>query len=178
MKFWRVYKNGEFIPMDDSLDYGANFAHMLGFDSPAMLELMRLYVTIHTWVLLFMLRKLFKYVKLPQFSFFRQLMFLLNFDYCCSDHEGGNVSAHTGHLVSDSLFPNLWSDMILVALYDMFFKLCLRYIYAFQIYSSHVIHILCDFLLVLLYTCPWQLTSYLLRLAVHFQILTFHLLLH
>ncbi|KZV21783.1 Citrate synthase family protein [Dorcoceras hygrometricum] len=63
----RVYKNGEVIPMDDSLDYGGNFAHMLGFDDPAMLELMRLYVTIH------------------------------------SDHEGGNVSAHTGHLVASAL---------------------------------------------------------------------------
>ncbi|XP_073136763.1 citrate synthase, mitochondrial-like [Henckelia pumila] len=63
----RMYKNGEVIPMDDSLDYGGNFAHMLGFDDPAMLELMRLYVTIH------------------------------------SDHEGGNVSAHTGHLVASAL---------------------------------------------------------------------------
>lgn len=33
--------------MDDSLDYGGNFAHMLGFSDPAMQELMRLYVTIH-----------------------------------------------------------------------------------------------------------------------------------
>ncbi|KVI00622.1 Citrate synthase active site-containing protein [Cynara cardunculus var. scolymus] len=63
----RMYKNGESIPKDDSLDYGANFAHMLGFDSPEMQELMRLYVTIH------------------------------------SDHEGGNVSAHTGHLVASAL---------------------------------------------------------------------------
>ncbi|KAK1413368.1 hypothetical protein QVD17_35140 [Tagetes erecta] len=63
----RMYKNGERIPMDDSLDYGGNFAHMLGFDGPEMQELMRLYVTIH------------------------------------SDHEGGNVSAHTGHLVASAL---------------------------------------------------------------------------
>lgn len=63
----RMYKNGEIIPVDDSLDYGANFAHMLGFNSPDMQELMRLYVTIH------------------------------------SDHEGGNVSAHTGHLVASAL---------------------------------------------------------------------------
>ncbi|GKA75786.1 citrate synthase, mitochondrial [Tanacetum coccineum] len=40
---------------------------MLGFDSPGMQELMRLYVTIH------------------------------------SDHEGGNVSAHTGHLLASAL---------------------------------------------------------------------------
>ncbi|KAL8542412.1 hypothetical protein ACS0TY_003327 [Phlomoides rotata] len=63
----RMYKSGKVIPKDDSLDYGANFAHMLGFDDPSMLELMRLYVTIH------------------------------------SDHEGGNVSAHTGHLVASAL---------------------------------------------------------------------------
>ncbi|KAG6395076.1 hypothetical protein SASPL_145667 [Salvia splendens] len=63
----KMYKNGQVIPMHDSLDYGGNFAHMLGFDDPAMQELMRLYVTIH------------------------------------SDHEGGNVSAHTGHLVASAL---------------------------------------------------------------------------
>ncbi|KNA03547.1 hypothetical protein SOVF_207980 [Spinacia oleracea] len=44
----RMYKNGQIIPSEDSLDYGANFAHMLGFDSSLMLELMRLYVTIHS----------------------------------------------------------------------------------------------------------------------------------
>ncbi|KAL4205485.1 hypothetical protein AMTRI_Chr01g114840 [Amborella trichopoda] len=60
-------KNGEMIPADDGLDYGANFSHMLGFDSPKMHELMRLYVTIHT------------------------------------DHEGGNVSAHSAHLVGSAL---------------------------------------------------------------------------
>ncbi|KAK2637159.1 hypothetical protein Ddye_031951 [Dipteronia dyeriana] len=63
----RIYKDGKIIPMDASLDYGANYSHMLGFDDPKMQELMRLYVTIH------------------------------------SDHEGGNVSAHTGHLVGSAL---------------------------------------------------------------------------
>ncbi|KAL4281618.1 hypothetical protein GQ457_03G036780 [Hibiscus cannabinus] len=63
----RMFKDGKFIPVDDSLDYGGNFSHMLGFSSPEMHELMRLYVTIH------------------------------------SDHEGGNVSAHTGHLVGSAL---------------------------------------------------------------------------
>lgn len=43
----RIYKDGKVIPADDSLDYGANFSHMLGFDDPKMQELMRLYVTIH-----------------------------------------------------------------------------------------------------------------------------------
>jgi len=46
-----MYKDGSIIPLDDSLDYGANFSHMLGFDSPQMKELMRLYVTIHRLVL-------------------------------------------------------------------------------------------------------------------------------
>ncbi|THU73781.1 hypothetical protein C4D60_Mb04t26470 [Musa balbisiana] len=63
----RIYKDGQIIPADSSLDYAANFSHMLGFDDPKMLELMRLYVTIH------------------------------------SDHEGGNVSAHTAHLVGSAL---------------------------------------------------------------------------
>lgn len=63
----RIYKEGQIIPADSSLDYGANFSHMLGYDDPKMLELMRLYVTIH------------------------------------SDHEGGNVSAHTAHLVASAL---------------------------------------------------------------------------
>lgn len=45
-----MYKDGKTIPTDDCLDYGGNFSHMLGFDSPQMLELMRLYVTIHRFV--------------------------------------------------------------------------------------------------------------------------------
>lgn len=63
----RVFKGGKIIPSSDSLDYAANFAHMLGFNDPKMHELMRLYVTIH------------------------------------SDHEGGNVSAHTVRLVGSPL---------------------------------------------------------------------------
>ncbi|KAJ7949083.1 Citrate synthase [Quillaja saponaria] len=63
----RIFKDGKIIPLDESLDYGANYAHMLGFDDPQMLEFMRLYITIH------------------------------------SDHEGGNVSSHTAHLVSSPL---------------------------------------------------------------------------
>lgn len=49
------------------LDYSANFARMLGYNSPAFDDLMRLYLTIHT------------------------------------DHEGGNASAHTTHLVGSTL---------------------------------------------------------------------------
>ncbi|KAL6561120.1 hypothetical protein OROMI_016721 [Orobanche minor] len=55
----RIYKDGGIIPVHDSLDYGANFAHMLGCDDDKMQELI--------------------------------------------DHEGGNVSAHTGHLVASAL---------------------------------------------------------------------------
>lgn len=49
------------------LDYSASFNRMLGYDSPAFDELMRLYLVIH------------------------------------SDHEGGNASAHTTHLVGSTL---------------------------------------------------------------------------
>ncbi|XP_022731863.1 citrate synthase, mitochondrial [Durio zibethinus] len=65
--YQRIYKDGKFIAVDNSLDYGGNFSQMLGFNCPQMQELMRLYITIH------------------------------------SDHEGGNVSAHTGHLVGSAL---------------------------------------------------------------------------
>ena len=47
-----MYKNGDSIPSDKSLDYGANFSHMLGFDDDKMKELMRLYITIHRSVLI------------------------------------------------------------------------------------------------------------------------------
>lgn len=63
----RSYKDGKAIPADPNLDWGGNFAHMLGFDDKMFRELMRLYLTIH------------------------------------ADHEGGNVSAHTTHLVGSTL---------------------------------------------------------------------------
>lgn len=63
----RKYKNGVHIPADNNLDWGGNFAHMMGIDNPEYKELMRLYLIIH------------------------------------SDHESGNVSAHTGHLVGSAL---------------------------------------------------------------------------
>jgi citrate synthase len=55
------------IPSNTKLDWGANYAHMMGFDNPEVYELFRLYLSIH------------------------------------SDHEGGNVSAHTTHLVGSAL---------------------------------------------------------------------------
>ncbi len=63
----RKYKGGKKIDTDPKLDWGANFAHLLGYESDSFKELMRLYLTIH------------------------------------ADHEGGNVSAHTSHLVGSAL---------------------------------------------------------------------------
>lgn len=60
------YKGDTPIEPDFSLDYGKNFAHMMGIDTPYD-ELARLYFILH------------------------------------SDHESGNVSAHTTHLVASTL---------------------------------------------------------------------------
>ena len=63
-----VYKDGKVAPVQQDKDYSFNFANQLGFaENKDFLELMRLYLTIHT------------------------------------DHEGGNVSAHTTHLVGSAL---------------------------------------------------------------------------
>ena len=64
-----VFHDGKLpAAIDPKLDYGANLASLLGFgDNKEFVELMRLYLTIH------------------------------------SDHEGGNVSAHTTHLVGSAL---------------------------------------------------------------------------
>lgn len=62
-----LYNGGVHRSPDPSLDWSANFCHMTGFTDPAFVELMRLYLAIHT------------------------------------DHEGGNVSAHTTHLVGSAL---------------------------------------------------------------------------
>lgn len=69
----RTYKNNEQIEPDPELDWGGNFAHMLGIQSPRFKELMRLYLTIHC------------------------------------DHESGNVSAHTTHLVGSALSDAYYS---------------------------------------------------------------------
>ncbi len=60
------YKNDEIIPPDPKLDFGGNFAHMMGIPKPYD-DVARLYFILH------------------------------------SDHESGNVSAHTGHLVASAL---------------------------------------------------------------------------
>lgn len=44
----RKYKNGEHIQPDGMLDWSANFAHMLGYNEEGFVELMRLYLTIHS----------------------------------------------------------------------------------------------------------------------------------
>lgn len=62
---WK-YKNGDIITPDPKMDFGANFAHMMGIKNPYD-DVSRLYFILH------------------------------------SDHESGNVSAHTGHLVSSAL---------------------------------------------------------------------------
>ncbi len=60
------YKDGDIIEADTSLDFGGNFAHMMGIGKPYD-DVARLYFLLH------------------------------------SDHESGNVSAHTGHLVASAL---------------------------------------------------------------------------
>ncbi len=63
-----VYKDGKVPAVQKDKDYAYNFANQLGFaENHDFVELMRLYLTIHT------------------------------------DHEGGNVSAHTTHLVGSAL---------------------------------------------------------------------------
>ncbi|GMM58480.1 citrate (Si)-synthase [Maudiozyma humilis] len=62
-----VFKDGKLAKVDLNADYGKNLANLLGFENGDFVELMRLYLTIH------------------------------------SDHEGGNVSAHTTHLVGSAL---------------------------------------------------------------------------
>ncbi len=60
------YRNGQIIKGENGLDFGGNFAKMMGIDKPYD-DVARLYFILH------------------------------------SDHESGNVSAHTGHLVSSAL---------------------------------------------------------------------------
>ena len=70
----RSYHGDKHIPADPKLDWGGNLAKMLGCsEDPAFLDLMRLYLVIH------------------------------------SDHEGGNVSAHTCHLVGSALSDSYYS---------------------------------------------------------------------
>ena len=69
----KTYKNNKHIKADPKLDWGANFAYMMGVENPEYKELMRLYLVLH------------------------------------SDHESGNVSAHTSHLVGSALSDAYYS---------------------------------------------------------------------
>ncbi len=62
----KLYSKRTGIYQDPTLDFGGNFAYMMGMDSPYD-EVSRMYFILH------------------------------------ADHEGGNVSAHTGHLIASSL---------------------------------------------------------------------------
>ena len=63
----RTYHQGQHIAPNIHLDWGGNFAHMLGIPGKDFMNLIRLYLTIH------------------------------------ADHEGGNASAHTVHLIGSTL---------------------------------------------------------------------------
>lgn len=65
--YCNVFKDGKTKEINPNFDYGKNFANLLGFENKDFVDLLRLYLTIH------------------------------------SDHEGGNVSAHTTHLVGSAL---------------------------------------------------------------------------
>lgn len=66
--YCNLYKEGSFNgAIDENADWSLNFCSMLGYNEQDFIELMRLYLVIH------------------------------------SDHEGGNVSAHTSHLVGSAL---------------------------------------------------------------------------
>ncbi|KAH6569675.1 hypothetical protein BASA50_002129 [Batrachochytrium salamandrivorans] len=43
-----TFKDGKVPSIDPSLDYSANFSHLLGYKDPTFVELMRLYLTIHS----------------------------------------------------------------------------------------------------------------------------------
>ncbi len=62
----KLYRDGKYIQSNPGLDFGGNFAHMMGIKSP--------------------------------YDDVSRLNFILH-----SDHESGNVSAHTGHLVASAL---------------------------------------------------------------------------
>jgi len=64
--YTKLYRNGKRNKPDPKLDFGGNFAHMIGIDKPYD-DVSRMYFILH------------------------------------ADHESGNVSAHTGHLVASAL---------------------------------------------------------------------------
>lgn len=73
----KQYKDGKRIQSNPALDFGANFAHMMGIDKPYD-DVARMYFITH------------------------------------ADHESGNVSAHTGHLVASSLSDVYYSTSAMI----------------------------------------------------------------
>jgi citrate synthase len=84
-----LYRDGSSIgAIDTKKDWSANFASMLGYTDPQFTELLRLYLTIHRFAI---------FIK-------ESLIYVTVFcKFCFSDHEGGNVSAHTVHLIGSAL---------------------------------------------------------------------------
>lgn len=77
--------------MDPNADWSLNFARMMGFDNPLFTELLRLYLTIHCD---------HEACSLSPFWAFGFVMSVNNFLLW---FQGGNVSAHTCHLVGSAL---------------------------------------------------------------------------
>lgn len=123
-----LYREGSSIgAIDSNLDWSHNFTNMLGYSDVQFTELMRLYLTIHRCtgkhmdilIPFFYSFSHFKCVFEGPEGLFRcssiQLMnpgtflsfamFSFTIVPPCShsDHEGGNVSAHTSHLVGSAL---------------------------------------------------------------------------
>ncbi|XP_029654993.1 citrate synthase, mitochondrial-like, partial [Octopus sinensis] len=74
MVYRNLYRGGSPVKMNKNGDWTANFAEMLGYGD-SFTDMLRLYLTLHWYI--------------------RKVIF--------SDHEGGNVSAHTCHLVGSAL---------------------------------------------------------------------------
>jgi len=73
----KLYRDGNRIQSNPTLDFGANFAHMMGIEKPYD-DVSRMYFIVH------------------------------------ADHESGNVSAHTGHLVASSLSDVYYSTSAMI----------------------------------------------------------------
>lgn len=73
----KLYRGGKRIQSSPTLDFGANFAHMMGIGKPYD-DVARMYFIVH------------------------------------ADHESGNVSAHTGHLVASSLSDVYYSTSAMI----------------------------------------------------------------
>ena len=96
------YRDGKYIPLNPDLDWGANFAHMIGKgDDHEYQELCRLFFFLH------------------------------------SDHEGGNVSAHTSYIVASALSDVYYAvsagmDGLAGPLHGLANEECLRWLLAMR----------------------------------------------